>query len=341
MTRKRLLPVVAAAVLVVVAVLALRWATVWRHVESTDDAYVEGDITAMAPKVAAHVVEVAVADNQAVEQGQVLVRLDPRDFAAKVAEARAVVAARRAARAQLDDRVAVQQATAAGAAAGIAAANADLKRARQDLDRTQRLIKEDFVSRQRLDLQQADAAKAAAGVQGTGAQLTAARRQLGVLESERAVADAQIAQAEAQLALAEADLEATTIRAPVAGVIGNRAVRLGQYVRPGQYLLAVVPLDGVWVDANFKETQIGTMKPGHKATVIADSWPDIVLDGHVAGFAPASGAKFSLLPPENATGNFTKVVQRVPVRIALVPGHPLAGRLRPGLSVTVRVDTRE
>lgn len=331
--------------LATIAVLAAgtggtRWATEWRHWQTTDDAYVDGDITNMAPKVSGHVVQVAVGDNQTVKAGDVLVRIDDRDFKAKVAEARALVAARRAMLAQLDDKVAVQRATMVQAGAGIASAQADLRRSRADLERTQRLVREDYVSRQRFDTQAAEAAKAEAGVTGSSAQALAARRQVAVLEADRDITQAQVDQALAQLALAEADLDATIIRAPVDGVIGNRVVREGMYARTGQHLLSVVPLATVWIDANFKETQIGTMHPGAHAEIEVDAYPGVAVTGTVTGFSPASGAKFSLLPPENATGNFTKVVQRLPVRIHLPADNPLAGRLRPGLSVTARIDTR-
>ncbi|MGE5475763.1 MAG: HlyD family secretion protein [Bacteroidales bacterium] len=338
--KKPILAVVAAAALVASGLGGWRWASEWRHWQTTDDAYVEGDITNMAPKVSGHVVQVAVGDNQPVRAGDVLVRIDDRDFRAKVAEARALMAARKAALDQLDDRVGVQQATMAQAGAGIASAQADLVRSRADLERTQRLVRDDYVSRQRFDTQTAEAAKAEASLRGSSAQALAAKRQIAVLESERDISRAQLEQAEAQLALAEADLDATVIRAPVDGVIGNRVVREGMYARTGQHLLSVVPLATVWVDANFKETQIGRMHPGATAEIEVDAFPGVTVTGTVTGFSPASGAKFSLLPPENATGNFTKVVQRLPVRIVLAPDNPLAGRLRPGLSVVARVDTR-
>lgn len=338
--KKPALLAVAAIALAAAGIGGWRWATEWRHWQTTDDAYVEGDITNMAPKVSAHVVQVAVADNQTVRAGEVLVRLDDRDFKARVAEARALVAARRAALAQLDDKVAVQQATLAQAGASIASAQADLARSRADLERTQRLVREDYVSRQRFDTQAAEAAKAEAGVKGSSAQALGAKRQMAVLEAERDITQAQLEQAQAQLAVAEADLDATVIRAPVDGVIGNRVVREGMYARTGQHLLSVVPLATVWIDANYKETQIGQMHPGARAEIEVDAFPGVSVTGTVTGFSPASGAKFSLLPPENATGNFTKVVQRLPVRIVLAADNPLAGRLRPGLSVVARVDTR-
>jgi membrane fusion protein (multidrug efflux system) len=338
--KKIILRVVALAFLCAVLIFGWRWYADGRFMESTDDAYVEGDITNMTPKVAGHVVEVVVDDNQRVKAGDVLIRIDDGDYRAKAAEAAAVLAARKATLLQLDDKVAVQQAVMAQAGASISAAKADLTRSRQDLERTRSLVKEDFVSRQRFDTQTAEAAKAAAGLQGSNAQATAARRQLAVLEADRDVAEAQVAQAQAQLDLAQADLAATIIRAPVDGVIGNRVARLGNYVRPGQHLLSVVPVDEVWIDANFKETQLNRLRPGQSVTVIVDAFPSQPLTGTVTGFSPATGSKFSLLPPENATGNFTKIVQRVPVRIAIPHDGPLAGRLVPGLSVVVKVDTR-
>lgn len=338
--KKRLIPLLAVVILVVLAWGGYRWASEWRFVESTDDAYVEGDITNLSPKISGHIVDVAVKDNQSVKSGDLLLRIDDRDFKAKVAEIQAMVAAREAALAQLEDRIAVQKAGVNLAAAGISGAQADLRRSQADLARAQRLVKEDFVSRQRFDSQNAETAKAEASLRGNNAQLEGARHQIAVLESERSVVKAQLDQALAQLDQARSDLDATIIRAPTDGVIGNRSAREGMFVRPGTHLLSVVPLATVWVDANFKETQIGRMKAGDRAWIETDAYPGVVIEGIVSGFSPASGAKFSLLPPENATGNFTKVVQRIPVRIVLPPDNPLAGRLRPGLSVLARIDTR-
>ena len=338
--KKYILRLLALALICAAAFFGWRWFTEGRFVESTDDAYVDGDITNLSPKVSGTVVEVAAGDNQAVSAGQVLVRIDDRDYRAKVAEVRAQLAARRATLEQLDEKVAVQRAVQAQAGAGISAARADLTRSRQDLERATRLVRDDFVSRQRYDTQAAEAAKAEAGLKGSNAQAEAARRQIAVLDGDRTVAEAQVAQAAAQLEVAEADLAATVIAAPVDGVIGNRIVRVGNYVRPGQQLLSVVPVRSVWIDANFKETQLTRLRPGQTAHVVVDAYPDVALVGTVDSFSPATGAKFSLLPPENATGNFTKVVQRVPVRIHVAAGGPLAGRLVPGLSVLVRIDTR-
>ena len=337
-------PLAVTAALIIAALggwSALRWSQEWRWIESTDDAYVDGDITAISPKVAGHVVELAARDNRPVTKGEVLVRIDERDYRARVDEATGQVNARLAQLIQIDDKVAVQEAVITQSGASISAARAEMVRAKADYERSRKLVREDYVSRQRFDISQADAARAEAGLTGSGAGMQASRRQLSVLASERNVAMAQLEQARATLIIAETELEAATIRSPIDGIIGNRAVREGQYVRPGQMLLAVVPLGEVWIDGNFKETQIGRMKPGNRVEIKIDAFPGAIIGGTVDSFAPASGAKFSLLPPENATGNFTKVVQRIPVRIRVDRDNPLAGQLRPGLSAVLRVDTRD
>jgi membrane fusion protein (multidrug efflux system) len=198
----------------------------------------------------------------------------------------------------------------------------------------------DFASRQRFEQAEADARKAEAALAKSRAAHAAEQNQLTVLQSQRREEEARLQQARANLWLAKNDLDNTVIRAPISGVAGNRAGQVGQYVKPGTQLLALVPLPNVYVTANFKETQLTRMRPGQLAEVSVDAYPDQVLEGRIESFAPASGAQFSLLPPDNATGNFTKIVQRVPVRIALPSGGPLAGLLRPGLSVTVTIDTR-
>src|SRR6201993_139258 len=196
-------------------------------------------------------------------------------------------------------------------------------------------------SRQRFEQAQADARKGEAAVARSRAALAGEQNQLAVLRSQQREEQARLQQARANLQLARNDLDNTVIRAPVAGVAGNRAGQVGQYVKPGTQLLSLVPLPHVYVTANFKETQLTRMRAGQLAEVSVDAYPDLTLEGRVERFAPGGGAQFSLLPPDNATGNFTKIVQRVPVRIALPVGGPLAGLLRPGLSVTVTIDTRD
>src|SRR5919205_332653 len=226
------------------------------------------------------------------------------------------------------------------AAANLRAAEADLDRAQRDYKRYPPLVTSDSASRQRYETAEADSRKADAALGKARAALAAEQNQLAVIESQKREEEAKLMQARAALQLAKNDLDNTVIRAPVAGIAGNRAGQVGQYVKPGTQLLSLVPLPRVYVTANFKETQLTRMRPGQPAEISVDAYPDEPLQGRVESFAPASGAQFSLLPPDNATGNFTKIVQRVPVRIAVPADAAIAGLLRPGLSVTVTIDTR-
>jgi membrane fusion protein (multidrug efflux system) len=338
--RKRI--VVAAVLLALVggAWGSVYWWTVLRFQESTDDAYVASDVSVISPKVEGYIKEVRVRENQAVDKGAVLFVIDDSDFAARAAQAEAAAATEAAAVDTFRSRLDFQQAMIGQAQAEVAAAEADAARAQQDYKRYGMLLTTDFASRQRYELAEADARKTAAAVVKSRAALAAAQSQLGVLKSQEREEKARRQQARASLRLAQNDLGNTVIRAPVAGVAGKRAGQIGQYVKPGTELLSLVPLPRVYVTANFKETQLTRMRPGQRAEVSVDAYPGRPLDGWVESFAPGSGAEFSLLPPENATGNFTKIVQRVPVRIALPEDPTLAPLLRPGLSVTVTVDTR-
>ena len=339
--RKAALIMVLPLVLVLVAFGAWYWWAVWRFEQSTDDAYVRSDITVISPKVEGYIKEVRVAENQPVKAGDVLFVIDDRDFAAKAAQAEAAVATEEATVATYANRLTSQQAMIEQAAATVKSAEADLDRAQLDYKRYTMLVSSDVASRQRFETAQADLRKAAAALDKARAELSAQQSQIAVLQSQKQEEEARLAQARASLSLARNDLDNTVIRAPLAGVVGNRAGQVGQYVKPGTQLSSLVPLPEVYVIANFKETQLTRMRPGQPAEVSVDAYPDRTLHGHVESFAPASGAEFSLLPPDNATGNFTKIVQRVPVRIALPSDEKLSGLLRPGLSVTVTVDTRK
>ena len=316
------------------------WWDVLRFLQSTDDAYVQSDITLISPKVEGYIKEVRVADNQEVAEGSVLFVIDDRDFAAKLAQAEAAVAAEEAIIATYQNRLKLQQAMIGQAAATVKSAEADLARWQQDHKRYSALVTTDFASRQRFEQAETDARKGEAAVAKSRAAFAAEQNQLAVLRSQQREEEAKLQQANATLRLARHELEDTVIRAPVSGVAGNRAGQVGQYVKAGSQLLSLVPLSRVYVTANFKETQLTHMRPGQLAEVLVDAYPGLALEGRIESFAPASGAQFSLLPPDNATGNFTKIVQRVPVRIALPVGGPHAGLLRPGLSVTVTIDTR-
>jgi membrane fusion protein (multidrug efflux system) len=329
--------------LVLLALLAAGgwyWWTEWRHLQSTDDAYVQSDISLISPKVEGYIKEVRVQDNQPVAAGEVLFVIDDRDFTAKTAQAEAAVATEEAAVDTYDSRLDLQRAMIDQAKAEVAAAEAEKARTERDYQRYKQLAASDYASRQRLETVQADDEKAAAALAQKRAAVVAALGTLRVLRAQRDEEKAKREQARASLRLARNDLDNTIIRAPVAGIAGNRAGQVGQYVKPGTQLLSLVPLPRVYVTANFKETQLTRMRVGQTAEISVDAYPDQPLVGRVESFAPASGAQFSLLPPDNATGNFTKIVQRVPVRIAVPADASLAGLLRPGLSVTVTIDTR-
>jgi membrane fusion protein, multidrug efflux system len=317
------------------------WWNVLRFLQSTDDAYVQSDVSIISPKVEGYIKKVKVTDNQEVTEGAVLFVIDDRDFKAKVAQAEAAVAIEEASVASYEARLKLQQSMIDQATASVASAEADLDREQQDYRRYSALMTSDFASRQRFEQAQADARKGEAAVARSHAALAAEQNQLAVLRSQQREEQAKLQQARANLQLAQNDLDNTVIRAPVSGVAGNRAGQVGQYVKAGTQLLSLVPLPHVYVTANFKETQLTHMRPGQLAEVSVDAYPNLTLEGRIESFAPGSGAQFSLLPPDNATGNFTKIVQRVPVRIALPASGPRSGLLRPGLSVTVTVDTRD
>jgi membrane fusion protein (multidrug efflux system) len=317
-------PLVLGAVAIVALAIGVLWLLGLRGIERTDDAFVEGHLVFLSPRVGGHVVEVAVEENQHVEAGQVLVRLDPADFEARVARARADVDAAR-------NRITQSSAAADAAGAQAAAAAVRLRHTDLELGRVRGLLTAGAASRTALDAAQAqrDAAEA---------ELHAARERE---RAERAAIgnEAPVRQAEAALREAELALEHAVLTAPFAGTIGKRSVELGANVAPGQALLALAADGETWVTANFKETQIRAMRPGDAVEIEVDAFPDRPVRGHVESLAPATGAKYALLPPDNATGNFTKVVQRVPVRIA-IEHEPDAPPLAVGLSVNVRVRVR-
>ncbi|MBN8930149.1 MAG: HlyD family secretion protein [Rhodospirillales bacterium] len=316
------------------------WWTTGRFVESTDDAYVGGDVTPIAPHVAGFVQQVLVTDHQLVQAGQPLIRLDPKDYQAALQHAQAVLDGAKARLEGLDARRALQQALITGAAADLAARQAQAVFATQDADRYRMLASTYAGTRQDEQKALAGDRSAKAGVLAAQAALEGANRQLAVIDSDVVAARAEIAQATADLRTAELNLGYTELRAPIAGYVGNRSAQVGAYVGSGTTLLAVVPARGLWVDANFKEDQLARMRPGDPATVVADVLPGRVFHGRVESLAPVTGAVFSIIPPQNATGNFTKIVQRVPVRIALDGDGQELGLLRAGLSTTVRVDTK-
>jgi len=317
-----------------------RWWTYGRFFESTDDAYVGGDVTAIAPHVNGFIAQVSVTDNQHVMAGQLLIRLDSRDYVAAVDHAQAILEQRRAALVGLQAQYTLQQSRIVAASADLDAKTAQAIFAKGDAARYRHLASGDAGTVQDAQRTQALDKQAHAAVTAAEASLAAAKEQLAVLEANIKEAAAGVAQSEADVKTARLNLGYTDIRSPIEGFVGNRAAQVGSYVSQGGYLLTIVPAHGLWVDANFKEDQLTHMLPGQRATVITDIRPGHTFHGRVESLAPGTGAVFSVIPPENATGNFTKIVQRVPVRIALDPNDATFGLIRPGLSATANVDTR-
>jgi membrane fusion protein (multidrug efflux system) len=316
------------------------WWTVGRFMESTDDAYVGGDVTVIGPKVAGYITELKVQDNQFVHAGDLLVKIDDRDYRASLNKAEGAVAAQEALLANLDATEQLQHAVVSQAKAGIDAANAETVRSRDDQVRYQTLSARSAVSVE--SFQRADATYKTAQANGAKAQasMLASQRQLDVISTQKLQARAALEQARAERDLARLNVGYTELRAPVDGVIGNRRARVGAFAAAGTQLISVVPAKGLWVDANFKEDQLTHMHPGQAVTIEADVLPGQVFHGHLDSLAPATGSQFSVLPPENATGNFTKIVQRVPVRVYLDGEDGNLGKLRPGLSVIAEVNTK-
>jgi membrane fusion protein (multidrug efflux system) len=340
---RRLRPLLAALVLGGAMLGGGWWWSTGRFLQSTDNATLAGDIAVLSSRIEGDVAEILVADNQRVTAGQPLIRLDDRDWRARLASAEANLAEAVAAIGTLTEQAAQQRAQVAAAEAQIASVEAERIRAETDARRAQELAGGGFASRQAQDRAVADQRKAEAAVAAAQAQLAVQRQALPVIEANRRQAEARRDQAEAQLQLARSNLDNTIIRAPFEGIAGNRAAQLGSHVRPGQQLIAVAPPpERQWVVANFKETQLTRMRAGQPVIVTVDALPGLELHGRVESLAPATGSQFSLLPPENATGNFTKIVQRVPVRVTIAPEDTARlALLRPGLSVEAQVDTRD
>lgn len=336
-----LLGAVGLTALVGVGIYGERWWTTGRFVESTDDAYTASDAVAVAPRVAGMVAGVDVTDNQRVRAGQALARLDDRDYRAALDQARANVASAQAQIGNIDAQIQLQQSLIDQAQADIGASEAALQFSRADWQRYANLARNGIAPVRTAQQAASDFQQRQAAVTHSRKALTAARQQVEVLRAQRREADAALARAQANVRQAELNLSYTTIASPIDGAVGDRSLRLGQYVQPGTRVLDVVPTGReIYVVANFKETQLAHMTRGEAVNVSVDMLGGKALRGYVDSLAPGSGAQFALLPPENATGNFTKIVQRVPVKIRLEGNLDALARLRPGLSVVADVDTR-
>ncbi len=316
------------------------WWTVGRFTVSTDDAYVQAYNTTLAAKVPGYIANVAVTDNERVHAGDVIAALDDGDYRLAVDSARGKVATQEATIARIGHQIVAQEAAVEEAKAQLASAQAAVTRTQLELDRQNFLVARDASSRQLLEQAQANRDQAVAAVHSAQAAIDSAAANVDVLKGQQREAISTLDELKTALAKAERDLSFTVIRAPIDGVIGNRAMQTGDYVQTGQRLASLVPLDEVYVNANFKETQLARLRPGQPAAIAVDALPEHAIQGTVESVSPASGAVFSLLPPDNATGNFTKIVQRLPVRIRVPSAVASQGLLRPGMSVVVSVNTK-
>jgi membrane fusion protein (multidrug efflux system) len=317
-----------------------QWWTVGRFFVSTDDAYVQADISVLAAKVPGYLAAVPVVNGQAVKAGAVIARLDDGDYRLALKAAEDKLATQESTIARIGRQAEAAQAQVLQSAAQIDAAKADAVRASADYARATQM-QADYVAKSRLDQAKADRDRTEAAVKSAEAALVAARANVAVLQAQTREAESLAAELRTAVDRARRDLDFAVIRAPFDGVVGNKAVEAGAYVAPGSRVAALVPLQSVRIDANFKETQLARVRPGQEVHIHVDAYPDRDIVGTVESLSPASGSVFSLLPPDNATGNFTKIVQRLPVRVQVPADVARAGVLRPGLSVVVRVDTRD
>ncbi|WP_322050723.1 HlyD family secretion protein [Paraburkholderia bannensis] len=326
--------------LVAAGVWGGHWWLVGRFIESTDDAYLQADSVTVAPKVSGYITDVYVADNQTVKAGDPLVKLDARQYQVALDQANATIDARAADIQHADAQLAQQRANIAQAQAQQEVARVSLRHAQDEVTRYTPLAASGAETTERLAELKSNRDQAQATLAADSAAVEAQRSQIAALTAQQAQARAQLEAARASAAQSQLDLDNTVVKSALAGRVGDRTVRVGQYVQPGTRMLTVVPVQKTYLTANFKETQIGRMRIGQPVELYVDALPGHTLHGVVDSFSPGTGAQFALLPPENATGNFTKIVQRVPVRIRLDTGPETRGVLLPGMSVTVDVDTR-
>ncbi|POR41273.1 HlyD family secretion protein [Methylobacterium sp. V23] len=337
---KVLLAVLLVAVLVGGGIWGFRYWTVGRFIQETNDAYVQADQVAISPQVSGYVATVPVAANQIVTAGQILATVDDGQYRAKLAQQQAQVDARQADVARAEADLVRQQAQIDQAKAQVAASQVTAKFSAEQVRRYKPLAASGADTVEKLDQYKSQAEQNQAQVDVNEAQVQSAQKQVASLKAAVAQAKAAVEQARAGVTAAQLDLDHAVVKSPIAGRIGDLTARIGQYVQGSTRLMAVVPVDDLYIEANFKETQIGLMRVGQPVTIAVDALSSHDLKGRVASFSPGTGAQFALIPPENATGNFTKIVQRVPVRIRFKAGGEARKVLIPGLSVVVSVDTR-
>jgi membrane fusion protein, multidrug efflux system len=338
--REAALGIVVAAALFAGARYGYDYWTTGRYLVSTDDAYVDAHSALISPKVSGYISDVLVNDNQTVKAGQIIARIDPRDYQTALNQARANVTAAQANIATLTEQIAQQKLMIDQARQTVSSDQAALGYSQQNYDRYIHLAQTGYGTVQQAQQAVADIREKKAGLARDTTGVSAAEKQVAILQGQLAEAQAALALQQAIEHQAELNLSYTTITAPFDGTVGVRTVQVGQFVQPGTQLMAVVPLQSIYVTANYMETQLTDVHPGQPVAVRVDTFPGVVIHGHVQSLAPASGQQFALLPPDNATGNFTKIVQRIPVKISIDHNDPLAGQLRPGMSVEPTIDTK-
>ena len=314
-----------------------RWYDRSRDIQGTNDAYVRGEITDISSRVTGYAVEVLVDDNISVKAAQVIARIDPRDFRLNVEKAQAALDQAKANLGQIGAQRELENSKILVAEAALRSAQAQTKNADLTLQRATTLAAKSFATQASVDADTAAATQARSAVDQAEANIAFEREQLVVIDSNEAVAKAQVASAEEALLSAKFALEDTEIWAPIDGVVANRKTRVGEYVTAGTRMLSIVPIDNLWIEANYRETQVGRMKIGDPVRVDVDTYPGKALCGYVESIAPASGSEFALIPPDNATGNFTKIVRRFTVRIRFNASEANASLMRPGMSVETEV----
>jgi membrane fusion protein (multidrug efflux system) len=320
-------------VLAVAAYYGWRWYDVSRDVQATDNAYVRGEITTLSSRVTGYAVEVLLDDNMPVKAKQVVVRIDPRDFRMTVERSQAALDQAKASLAQIGDQRELERSKIAVADAALRSAQAQAKNAEITLTRATELLQKGAGTQATFDSATAAAVQARSTVDQANANLAYEREQLAVIDSNEAVAKAQVDSADATLLSAKFALDDTEVWAPIDGIIADRKTRVGEYVTAGTTMLSIVPIDNLWIEANYRETQIGRMKVGDPVRIMVDTYPEQPLCGYVESLAPASGSEFALIPPDNTTGNFTKIVRRFTVRIRFNATETHATLARPGMSV--------
>jgi len=316
------------------------WLSYGQYFESTDNAYLQGNITAISPKVSGYIAHSYVNDNQWVKKGELLVDIDARDYQAALDQANAHIAVIQSTVQNLLAKKSLQNSLIHQAESKVDSAQAEYDHATQQITRVNSLVKSNYTSQDEVDKTLAQQKVSLAALHEANANLVASQEQLKVIASEIKQAQASVMEAKAQQKQAQLNMSYTKVYAPVDGIIGKRGVREGLLVQAGTQLMSLVPNHDIWIEANFKETQLSKLHKGQHVDIELDAYPDQAINGYVDSFSPATGAKFALLPPENATGNFTKIVQRVPVKIAISATPDLRTRLLPGLSAVVTIDTR-